>query len=105
MARAGGYVWHLLPVSRFVTQSFIHRFPICEEFATLTQSAVNGIAPLRSDARIGQAANEVRQRLSIAHEWSHIIGSFRCKHGGKLRQHAMRKSGVLMMNAVVRFVK
>src|SRR4029077_20536748 len=44
-------------------------------------------------------------RLSIAHEWSHVVGSFRCEHRGELRQHTMRKSGILMMHAVVRFVK
>jgi hypothetical protein len=35
-ARARGYVWDLMPVSGFVTRSFIHRFPICDEFAMLT---------------------------------------------------------------------
>src|SRR5262245_52393637 len=105
VACAGGCVWHLMPVSPFVTQSFIHRFSICDEFAMLTQSAISRIAPLRSDARIRQAADQVRQRLSIAHEWSHVVGSFWCEDGGKLRQHAMRKSGILMMHAVVRFVK
>src|SRR6476469_2415940 len=84
-ARAGDYVWDLMPVSRFVTRSFIHRFPLCDEFAMLISSAVSGIAPLRSDARIRQAADQVRQRLSIAHEWSHVVGSFRCEHRGKLR--------------------
>jgi hypothetical protein len=34
-ARAGRYVWDLMPVSPFVTQNVIHRFPICDEFAML----------------------------------------------------------------------
>jgi hypothetical protein len=35
-ARAGRYLRDLVPVSTFVTQNFIHRFPICDEFAMLT---------------------------------------------------------------------
>src|SRR5690348_18383203 len=96
-ACAGSYVWNSMPVRTFVTQNFIHRFPVCDEFALLEQSAVRGIAPLRSDARIRQAADQVRQCLSVAHERSHVVGSFRCEHRGKLRQHAMWKSGILMM--------
>src|SRR4051812_14829752 len=65
----------------------------------------NSIAPLRSDPRIRKAPNQIRQSLPITHERSDVAGCFWNKHGGELRQYAMRQPRVLMMDPVVRLVE
>src|SRR5678816_93647 len=62
-------------------------------------------APLRSNARISEASQKVRQRLPVADEWNSLTGMLWCEQRGVFGQHRVRQAGLLVMNSVIRLVQ
>src|SRR4051812_45171349 len=79
--------------------------PVLRDYSRDRLPVARGIAPLSTDARIAETADQIRKRLPIAHEGSEFAWFFWSEDGGKLRQHAMRQPGIFVMHAVIWLVQ